>query len=138
MVPIATPIGTVEIGPATHADIDAALEILNEAARWLASRAIDQWPADGFPYDIISADVSRGEVFIAKQRSLAVATFTLQWSDQLFWPGASDDAGYVHRIAVRRSARGLGVALLKFAENERAGFVREQSYPAICDCCGLG
>jgi hypothetical protein len=41
MVPIATPIGIVEIGPATHADIDAALEILNEAAA-LASFARDQ------------------------------------------------------------------------------------------------
>lgn len=125
MVPIETSIGTIQIGPASHADIDATLDILKEAARWLASRAINQWPVGGFPYDIIAADVSRGEVFIAKQRSVAVGTFTLQWTDELFWPGASDDAGYVHRIAVRRGARGLGAALLKFAETITVGAGRK-------------
>jgi ribosomal protein S18 acetylase RimI-like enzyme len=38
----------------------------------------------------------------------------------MFWPGADDDAGYIHRIAVRREARGLGVELLKFAERATA------------------
>ena len=120
-VPIETTIGTVDIGRATHDDLDNVLDILREAARWLASREIPQWPVDGFPYDMIDSDVSRGEIFIAKQRSVAVGTFTLQWTDELFWPGASADAGYLHRIAVRRAARGLGAALLKFAESVVAG-----------------
>jgi len=120
-VPIETSIGTVDIGPATHDDLDNVLDILREAARWLASREIHQWPVDGFSYDMIAADVSRGEVFIAKQGSFGVGTFTLQWIDEVFWPGASNDAGYVHRIAVRRDARGFGVALLKFAETVASG-----------------
>jgi GNAT superfamily N-acetyltransferase len=133
MVPIESSIGIVEVGPASHADIDAALEILNEAARWLASRGINQWPAGGFPYDTIARDVSGGELYIAKRLDLAVGTFTLQRTDEVFWPGACDDAGYVHRIAVRRAARGLGAALLKFAETFAAGagrkFLRLDCFP---------
>ena len=34
----------------------------------------------------------------------------------MFWPGASEAAGYIHRIAVRRDVRGSGLELLKFAE----------------------
>jgi GNAT superfamily N-acetyltransferase len=114
--PIAIAIGSVEISPATRADLDDVLEILNEAARWLTSRGIRQWPADGFPREPIAGDIARGEVYIARCERGAVGTFALQWSDPLFWPGAADEAAYIHRIAVRRNARGLGVELLKFAE----------------------
>jgi GNAT superfamily N-acetyltransferase len=114
--PIATVIGVVEIRPATAADLDDVLDVLNEAARWLASRGINQWPIDGFPRDLIAADLSRAQVYIARRDRRAVGTFTLQWSDEIFWPGAVGEAGYVHRIAVRRDSRGLGVELLKTAE----------------------
>jgi GNAT superfamily N-acetyltransferase len=107
--PIATAIGSAEISRANPADIDDVLDILNEAARWLSSRGINQWPTDGFPRELIAGDVSRGEVFVARRDRRAVGTFTLQWSDELFWPGAAEAAGYIHRIAVRRDARGLGL-----------------------------
>jgi GNAT superfamily N-acetyltransferase len=114
--PIATAIGSVEITPAGPADIDDVLDILNEAARWLASCGINQWRVDGFPRGLIADGISRGEVYVARRDDRAVGTFTLQRSDELFWPGAAEEAGYIHRIAVRRDARGLGVELLKFAE----------------------
>jgi GNAT superfamily N-acetyltransferase len=122
---IATAIGSVDISPATAADIDDVLDILYEAARWLSSRGINQWPIDGFPRELIAGDISRGEVYLAKRERRAVGTFTLQWSDELFWPGATEEAGYIHRIAVRRDARGLGVELLKFAERATAATGRK-------------
>jgi GNAT superfamily N-acetyltransferase len=114
--PLATAIGPVEIRPAVLADLDDVLDILSEAARWLKSREINQWQVDGFPRDLIGDDISRGAVYIASCNRRVVGTFTLNWSDELFWPGANDAAGYIHRIAVRREARGLGLELLKFAE----------------------
>jgi ribosomal protein S18 acetylase RimI-like enzyme len=114
--PIATAIGSVEISRATSADLDDVLDILNEAARWLSSRGINQWPIDGFPRELIAGDIARGEVYLARRKRRAVGTFTLQWSDELFWSGVAEEAGYIHRIAVRGDARGLGVELIKFAE----------------------
>jgi ribosomal protein S18 acetylase RimI-like enzyme len=118
--PIATAIGSVEITLAVPADIDDVLDVLNEAALWLASRGINQWRVDGFPRGLIAGDISRGEVYVAKRDRRAVGTFTLQWSDELFWPGAAEAAGYIHRIAVRRDTRGSGIELLKFAERVTA------------------
>lgn len=110
----------VEVSLAVSADLDDLLDILNEAARWLNSRGIKQWPIDGFPRDLIAGDISRGEVYVARRDRRPVGSFTLQWSDELFWPGATEAAGYIHRIAVRREARGLGIELLKFAERVTA------------------
>ena len=122
--PIATAIGSVEITTAVPADLDDVLDILNESARWLTSRGIDQW-IDGFPRALIAGDIARREVYVARRDRRAVGTFTLQWSDEMFWPGTRDQAGYVHRIAVRREARGLGVELLKFAERATAATGRK-------------
>jgi GNAT superfamily N-acetyltransferase len=123
--PIATAIGSVEIVLAVPDDIDDVLDILDEAARWLASRGINQWPTDGFRRELIAGDVAHGEVYIARLDRRAVGTFTLQWSDELFWPGATEAAGYIHRIAVRRDVRGLGVELIKFAEGATAATGRK-------------
>ena len=122
--PIATAVGPVDIALAGSADLDDVLEVLNEAARWLTSRGINQW-VDGFPGQLIAADISRGEVYLARRERRAVGTFTLQWSDELFWPGAVGEAGYIHRIAVRREARGLGVELLQMAERVTAASGRK-------------
>jgi hypothetical protein len=59
--PIATAIGSVDIALAGPADLDDVLDILSETARWLTSRGINQW-VDGFPREMIAADISRGEV----------------------------------------------------------------------------
>jgi GNAT superfamily N-acetyltransferase len=123
--PIATAIGSVEICLATSADLDDVLDILNAAARWLAKRGINQWPTAGFPRGLIAGDIARCEVYLARQNRRAVGTLTLQWSDELFWPGATDAAGYIHRIAVRRDARGLGIEMIKFAERVTAAAGRE-------------
>jgi GNAT superfamily N-acetyltransferase len=51
-----------------------------------------------------------------------VATLQLQWSDPFFWgqADADADAGYVHRLAVRRdhAGRGMGVRLLDWADEQ--------------------
>jgi GNAT superfamily N-acetyltransferase len=123
--PIATAMGSVEIALAVPTDLDDVLDILRESARWLASRGINQWRVEGFPRELIAGDISSGEVYVARRDRRAVGTFTLQWRDELFWPGAADEAGYIHRIAVRRETRGLGVELLKFAERATAATGRK-------------
>ena len=122
--PIATAVGPVDIALAGPSDLDDVLDVLNETARWLTSRGINQW-VDGFPRRLIAADISRSEVYLARRERRAVGTFTLQGSDELFWPGATGASGYIHRIAVRREARGLGVELLNTAERVTAASGRK-------------
>ncbi|MCW3036180.1 MAG: GCN5-related N-acetyltransferase [Actinobacteria bacterium] len=92
--------------------------ILAEAATWLASKGIDQWPAAGFREAGTLRRIRQGSVYLAYAAGEPVATITLDtWADPELWKGASDDAGYVHRLAVRRpwAGRGIGAALLDWA-----------------------
>jgi GNAT superfamily N-acetyltransferase len=69
-------------------------------------------------------------VWLAERAGEPVGTLTLQWRDPL-WP---DDgrAGYVHRLAVRRGAAGLGRELLEWA----AAAVSEQGRELLRLDCG--
>ena len=60
-------------------------------------------------------------------------TITLQWSDRIFWGEIPQDAGYVHKLAVRRAhaGRGFGLQLLRWAE-EQASIAGKQYLRLNC------
>jgi GNAT superfamily N-acetyltransferase len=101
-------------------------DILAEATAWLGGKGIAQWPAR-FSGDFLLGHVRRGELYVATDAGGVVGTVTLLWSDPPFW-GDRDDAGFVHRLAVRRSHAGLGRKLLTWAE----GQVAERGRPFVC------
>ena len=111
---------TIEL--ATPADADAVLDILQEAARWLLSRDIDQWRPDQFEREPLLAAISRGDVYLARKDGEAVGTLRLQWSDERVWGSDTGDAGYVHGLAICRGAAGIGLghAMLRWAERKVA------------------
>ena len=106
-----TEAGAVEVRAATADDLAAVLGILDEAAAWLWSQGIRQWPQYFEPQWVLPR-LDAGETWLAWSGSEAVGTFTLQWDDAAWSDHHDDDAGYVHRLAVRRSAAGLGRELL--------------------------
>lgn len=90
------------------------LAILDEAAAWLAARGVRQWPPR-FQRKWIEAAVRDGYTWLATTTDDTVlATITLDWADGL-WTDRPDSAAYVHRLAVRRTAAGLGSRLLDWA-----------------------
>jgi ribosomal protein S18 acetylase RimI-like enzyme len=128
------------IRPATLADTDSVLGILNEAAEWLTARKIAGWRRDQWKRATLAAAIARKETLLAFERDRAVGTVNLQWTDELFWPGAPADAGYVHRLAVGRDAHGRSVGLNLLAAAERSArdlgkrFVR---LDCACESAGL-
>jgi GNAT superfamily N-acetyltransferase len=120
-----TPAGYITIVQAQPSDLDTVIDILEEAASWLASRGIDQWQPGSFlgpRYESIADQVNRGEVYLATLDGKPVGTLTLQWEDKKFWGVVPGDAAYVHRIAIRRTCAGrnLGRQLLQWAESTAA------------------
>jgi GNAT superfamily N-acetyltransferase len=99
-------------------DVDVVIDILAEVSAWLRTKGITQWPAR-FPSDFITQRVDSGELYVARLGTDVVATITLQWSDSPFW-GRRDDAGFIHRLAVRRSHAGIGRMMIEWAEGEVA------------------
>ena len=120
-----TPAGQISIVQAQASELDIVVDILEEAASWLASRGIDQWRPGSFlgpRYASIADQVNRGEIYLAMLDGKPVGTLTLQWEDKKFWGDVPDDAGYVHRIAIRRACAGIGLGrqLLQWAERAAA------------------
>lgn len=100
---------------ATSGETADVLAVLDEAAAWLQSRDISQWPSR-FEADWVTDAIARGETWLVRAGGRVTATLTLNWSDPL-WDDIEGGAGYLHRVAVRRSAAGLGAVLLAWARD---------------------
>ncbi|GAA2407788.1 GNAT family N-acetyltransferase [Nonomuraea africana] len=98
---------------ASAADAAEVLDVLDEAAAWLRRRGITQWP-ERFESSWIEGAIERGETWLARVGTATAGTLTLDWADPL-WADAGGAAGYVHRMAVRRQAAGLGALLLDWS-----------------------
>lgn len=106
--------------------VDEVLSVLDEAAGWLNARGISQWPAH-FEAAWVEEAISRGETWLVTIEDKVAGTVSLDWADPL-WADADGAAGYVHRMAVRRWAAGLGARVLDWAADvarqRNAAFLR--------------
>jgi GNAT superfamily N-acetyltransferase len=93
--------------------MDDVLSVLNEAAAWLRGQGITQWPAR-FEPSWVEGAIRRGETWLVEVDGMIGATATVDWSDRV-WSDIGGSAAYLHRMAVRRQAAGLGGAILAWA-----------------------
>ena len=105
------------VADATDSDIDALLNLRDDAARWLLARGIDQWQPGEIPYSW-----ERGDdyfVFVLWHGEERAGTVTILWDDPVIWGEQSVPAGYVHNLIVARrfGGQGLGLRLLQWAED---------------------
>lgn len=85
--------------------------ILLEAARWLEEQGHPLWQEEELQPDRIAAEVVEGLYFLGGVATSCVATVRFQLEDPLFWPDARpQEAAYIHRLAIRRSAAGGPIA----------------------------
>jgi len=110
---------TVKVVRAGPEDLQTVVVILDDAAKWLQGRGIDQWPFP-FPRRHIQRRFQTAEVYLGMYEGQAIGTFSLHWSDQLdqLWSDLPDEAGYLHGLAVRRAfaGHGIGTEMLRHAE----------------------
>ena len=108
----------IEARRARPSDLDTVVSILEEAARWLATRGIRQWEPGSFSRRDVERRIERDEAFVFRVSGRVVGCVVLQWSDEEVWGKRPDDAGYVHGLAIRRAeaGKGLGTELLRWAE----------------------
>ena len=110
-------------------DLDEVADVLAECSAWLRSKGIIQWP-DRFPPNQFLPSFEAGDLYVVDGESALAATVTLQWSDPMFW-GDRADAGFLHRMGVRRSSAGLGAGIMQWADAEV--LVRGRQYLCL-DC----
>jgi ribosomal protein S18 acetylase RimI-like enzyme len=98
-------------------ELGKVADVLSEAAAWLRSRGIEQWPHP-HPAEWVDASIQRGETYLARVGGVIAGTITLRWEDPAFWGEQPPVAGYVHGVAVRREFAGLGSELLEWADEQ--------------------
>ena len=115
----------MDVRRAGHGQLELVVAILEEASDWMRRTSGGGWDPGQFPSEVVTHGrlwraYEDGDLYLAWEDGRPVATMTLQWQDELFWPDAPDDAGYVHRLAVASDAhgRGIGRDLLRWAERE--------------------
>jgi hypothetical protein len=115
---------------AAPGQVDEVVAVLDEAAAWLHGRGVEQWPSR-FEPSWVEGAVRRGETWLALAGGAVSGTVTLDHSDPV-WDGLPGAAAlYVHRMAVRRSASGLGAVILGWV----VGVARQQGREALrLDC----
>ncbi|MBO0889245.1 GNAT family N-acetyltransferase [Candidatus Bathyarchaeota archaeon] len=109
----------LRISKADPSSLDTVLAILDEATvRLLKNGMPTAWEAGKFSRQAFLDQIEKGEVHIAFVGSEAAGTFILQWSDLLWWGERPDEAGYIHKFAIKPSfaGKGLGVEMVKWAE----------------------
>jgi GNAT superfamily N-acetyltransferase len=104
--------GTFTISPVySDSDVQIACDILIEAADWLTSRGQPLWNRDNLIPANIKPLPEAGTLYLACLAGHPVGTYLLQFEDQRFWPDAAiGEALYLHKLAVRRSVAGAGLA----------------------------
>jgi hypothetical protein len=104
----------LDIRVARADDVEISASILEEAATWGASTGRPSWVPGTFtgPEAVgiarLRRDAGSSSLYLVSIGEHRVATFSLLEADPLFWPSAGDEAMYLHRFGVRRSAAGVG------------------------------
>jgi ribosomal protein S18 acetylase RimI-like enzyme len=91
-----------------------------EAAGWMASKGIDQWRATDFPAGFMNKLMKETEVYAVNREGVLIGCLSIQWADPFFWKELdSIEAGYVHKLVVKREYSGLGIGheLLDWSAN---------------------
>jgi len=108
-----TDAGRLTVVRATAVDYDAVMAIMREAADWLSARGIQQWYHWHMDVgeQILRERLDEHEVYLFQRGDVPIGTLTIQWTDADVWGERGIDglAGYVHGMAVARSAGGMRV-----------------------------
>jgi GNAT superfamily N-acetyltransferase len=113
-----TPLGDLDVIPATGDRAQSVLELRDDLATWMVDRDIQQWRPGEMPPEWIQTSVAQGWVYVVPRGTRVIASVTILWDDPLMWGAPPEPAGYIHMLMVDRdlAGHGIGRALLAWAE----------------------
>ena len=102
--------GSLIIRPAKVDELGDVMDILADAAAWLESKGVKQWPSppNEHWWRRTETFIKNREMYLVQKESQTVATFRLAWTDP-YWSDPQPVAGYIHTLAVKSHLRGLKI-----------------------------
>jgi GNAT superfamily N-acetyltransferase len=124
-------------------------EILIECSEVMAKLGESRWEAAHFEVSYLEELVRQHQLFVVLVNDKIAGTFKVQHHDSLFWPEMNhEEAVYLHKIALSKSARGRGltseiIAWAKsYTSSKNRTFLRldtDRKRPGLCKLYeGLG
>ena len=99
-----------ELDLARPGEARAVSEVLQEAARWITTWRSQLWDPELLGEDFAAPFVEQGQVIAARTGEAIAGVVILEPEDPLFWPDRpAGEAGYLHKLAVRRAYAGQGL-----------------------------
>jgi GNAT superfamily N-acetyltransferase len=98
---------TLSVRFAVEDEIQAIADVLEEAAGWMALRGKSMWDLADIGPAFVAPRVARSEFVVARVAGELAGVCLLMRADPQFWPeDAPGQAGYLHKLAIRRGYAG--------------------------------
>ncbi len=129
----------LKITKTVESDIPALVEILTEAVQYKNQYGDKSWGDEPYTKKELDGMIKKGGLYTVKESDEIIATFTLRWEDKSVWGEQPEDAGYLHRLAVKNNWHGRGIGLemtewaAKLVSKESKGYLRLD-----CDAANSG
>ena len=115
----------MEIRLAFPNEVDAIMQVMEDAKKCLADAGSDQWQ-NGYPNEeVINNDIENGESYVMLDENNIIATTVISFTKEKSYENILDgkwitngDYGVIHRIAVDNTHKGKGLShkIIKYAE----------------------
>src|SRR5512137_962983 len=92
-------------------DVDEAVNIMREAARWLVDTGRPLWKLEGLTREKLLVDNQKDEFHVLKIDNVGGAAMILKWEDKFFWPDIlRGESGFIHKLSIKRKYAGTGIS----------------------------
>ncbi|MDR1692064.1 MAG: GNAT family N-acetyltransferase [Oscillospiraceae bacterium] len=111
----------ITIEQASSGDIAVLERVLLDTVTWLNDKGTPLWGASEVTWDALSKKYSASDFYLAYLDGAPAGCMALIEDDPFFWPDVPpDESLFLHKLAVTKAARKLGVsdALMDFSKSE--------------------
>jgi len=117
-------------------NVDEAIEIMREAAKWLIDIGKPMWKLEDITKVKLLENNKVDEFYVLKVDNDIAGAMILKWHDSFFWPDIKPgESGFIHKLSIQRKYSGTGISkkMIEYAVEEcrkrNVGFLR-------LDCAG--
>jgi GNAT superfamily N-acetyltransferase len=103
-------------------DTSSLVDILTDAVKYKLKHDDISWGEEPYSEREVRGLIKTGETYAVLSEDLVIGTFGLHWKDERIWGVRPDDAGYIHRLAIRDNLHGhdIGQQIINWAVSEVA------------------
>lgn len=119
---------------ATKQDIPSIMQIINDAKVYMEEAKINQWKKEYPNEDVISKDIENRESYVLEDERGVVGTAVISFKRERTYDNIREGKwlhegtySVIHRVAVKRELKGLGIAGMLIGEAERLSVDRVDS-----------